>query len=697
MSSSTSSITTSTNSNGALSVSGLSSGLNWQTTVQQLAQAERAPETAWQQQQQNINNTNSAFTIITSYLNNLQAAAQALEDPTIFTNAAATSSASTVATASAAAGARQGTYNFNIGTLATAASVAGTANIAAPLSATNDVSGVTVGAANFANPVTAGTFTVNGQQITIATTDSLQSVFNQISTATGGAVTASYDTSTDKITLSSANNITLGSAADTSNFLGAAKLYGNGTGSVSSTDTLGRAEINNVLTNAGLDLPINDGANSHVSTTNDVSGVTMSSANFGTPVTAGTFTVDGAQVTFAGTDSLQDVFNKISTATGGKVTASYNASTDRISLANSDSTDTTPITLGNPSDTSNFLTAAKLTANGSSSVTSSATVGSGAGAFQINGVTINYNALTDTTQNVLDRINSSGAGVTASYDVVNNKFSIVNNLTGALGISMSDTNGNFLAATGLADGNFSAGTNLTYSVNGSAPLTSQSNTIDATTSGIPGLSVTALAAGTTSVSVTSDTSAITTQVQNFVTAYNNVQSYITTNAATSKDANGKTVPGVLTGDLNAADLATKLRSLTFSPVSITGLSGTFSQLAGLGLNTNGTDNTVALDTTALSKALTGNLGSIQKLFTDPTNGIAKQLDSFVTGLTGNNGSLVAHQAALTQQSTSITTQIANLEKQITNDSANWTAAFQAMETASAQLNSELTYITKNFS
>jgi flagellar hook-associated protein 2 len=695
--SSTSSISTVATSTGALAISGLSSGLNWQATVQQLAQAERAPETAWQQQQQKINNTNSAFTIITSYLNQLQSAALALEDPTIFTNAAATSSVSTVATASAAAGAKLGTYNFNIGPLATAASLTGTTNIGQHLSATNDVSGVTVGAANFANPVTAGTFTVNGSQITIATTDSLQSVFNKISSATSGAVTASYDSTTDKITLASANNISLGSAADTSNFLGAAKLYPNGTGSVSSTDTLGRAQTGSVLTNASLATAINDGPNSHVSATNDVSGVTMSSANFGTPVTAGTFTVDGAQVSFAGTNSLQDVFNAISTATGGKVTASYNASTDRITLANSNSSDTTPITLGAPSDTSNFLSAALLSANGSSSVTSSSTVGSGAGAFQINGVTINFNALTDTTQNVLDRINSSAAGVTASYDVVNNKFSIVNNLTGALGISMSDTTGNFLAATGLASGTFNAGTNLTYSVNGGATLTSQSNTIDATSSGISGLSVTALTSGTTSVTVNNDTSAIATQVQNFVTAYNNVQSYITTNAATSKDANGNTVPGTLTGDLNAADLSTSLRSATFSPVSIAGLSTTFSQLASLGLNTNGTDNTVALDTTALNNALTGNLGAIQKLFTDPTNGIAKKLDSFVSGLTGNNGSLVAHQAALTQQSTSITTQIANLEKQITNDTATWTTEFQAMETASAQLNSELTYITKNFS
>ena len=87
-----------------------------------------------------------------------------------------------------------------------------------------DPSTVTVGAAGFSTPVTAGTFTVNGAQINIATTDSLQTVFNNIASATlaaGNQVTASYSATTDKITLTSSNGspIVLGSATDTSNFL----------------------------------------------------------------------------------------------------------------------------------------------------------------------------------------------------------------------------------------------------------------------------------------------------------------------------------------------------------------------------------------------------------------------------------------------------------------------------------------------
>lgn len=564
-----------------LSISGLASGFDWKSVVAQLAQAERAPEAVWARNQSKLNAKNSAFTNITSYLNQFQTAVKALKDATIYDSRSATSSTPTVATASASAATKTGAYNFNITQLATAASLAGAANISSHISATNDVSGVTVGAANFATAVTAGTFSVNGAQVTLATTDSLQAVFDKISAATGGSVTAGYDSVTDKISLTSASNLTLGSAADTSNFLQVARLSNNSSGSVTSNDTLGRVSSSAVLTGAHLATTVSDG-------------------------------------------------------------------------------------------------------------------GGGAGAFTVNGVSISFNAGTDTLQNVVDRINSSAAGVTADYDVVNNKFSLTNSTTGDVGISVADVTGNFLAATGLAAGTLAAGKNLNYSVNGGATLVSRSNTIDGTSSGITGLSVAALTTGATAVTVVGNTTAIQTNVQAFVTAYNNVQSYITTNAASTTDANGKVTAGTLTGDGNATSIASSLRANAFSPVSISGLSATFSQLANLGIKSNGQNNTVTLDAAALTSALTGNLGDVKKLFSDSTGGLAAKLDSFLTNLTGDSGTVVAHQASLTKQSTSIDTQVANLEKSIAADAAHWTNAFRAMETAQAQLTQELNYLTKNF-
>ena len=557
-----------------LAISGLASGFDWQTLVSQLAQAERKPESIWSATQTKINSQSSSYTIIKSYMTQLQSSVQALKDPNLYNNRSASSSSATVATATSASGGMTGSFNFNISTLATAASLTGTGNVSAPLNTTNDVSALTVGTANFSTAISAGTFTINGAQINVATTDSLKTVFDNIAAATGNAVTASYNSSTDKITLISASNITLGSAADTSNFLQVAKLYNNTTGSITSNDTLGRANTSQLLSSVSLATAVNDG-------------------------------------------------------------------------------------------------------------------GSGAGQFNVNGIAINYNASTDSVQNVLDRINSSAAGVTASYDVVNNRFALANKTTGDVGISLQDVTGNFLAATGLSGGTVNSGTNLNYTVNGGPNLVSQSNTIDSSSSGVTGLSLAALTTGSTTVNVGADTSAIQTNIQNFVNYYNNVQSYIDTNAASSTDSTGKVTAGTLTGDVDAGNLASNLRNNIFSSVSITGLSATFSQLATLGIKSNGYNNTVTLDSTALSNALTSNLSDIKTLFTDSTNGLGAKLDKFLTDTVGDSGTLTAHQTALVTRSKAIDTQIANQEKVIAGDSAFWTKEFQAMEVAQSQLTQEL--------
>ena len=52
------------------------------------------------------------------------------------------------------------------------------------------------------------------------------------------------------------------------------------------------------------------------------------------------------------------------------------------------------------------------------------------------------------------------------------------------------------------------------------------------------------------------------------------------------------------------------------------------------------------------------------------------------------------KASLTVQTNNLTTQIANLEKKITSDSAHWTSEFQAMEQAQAQVTQQLSYLTQ---
>jgi flagellar capping protein FliD len=148
--------------------------------------------------------------------------------------------------------------------------------------------------------------------------------------------------------------------------------------------------------------------------------------------------------------------------------------------------------------------------------------------------------------------------------------------------------------------------------------------------------------------------------------------------------------------MDAANIVSTLRSTSVAQVP--GLTSSLDQLADLGIQTNGQDNTITLaDSSALDTALQNNLNTVQSLFSDPTNGIATQLDTVITSFIGDSGSLTNHQTTLTNQSTAIDTQIANLEKVVTADSNKWTTEFEAMEQAQAQVNQELSYLTQQVS
>ncbi|HVM59861.1 MAG TPA: flagellar filament capping protein FliD [Verrucomicrobiae bacterium] len=589
---SNSSSSSSSNSSGtsqlSLALSGLESGLNWQTLVTEIEQADRAPETTLQNQQTTIQSQVTALGTLISALKTVQSDVTALKQYALYDARSASVGDSSMLSASAYNGTNTGTYTINIGQLATASVQNGTTNIAGTLNSSNDVSSLVLANASFSQPITAGTITVNGKQITISTSETLQQVFDAISTATNGAVTGSYSatgTNADEITLSSSSPITLGSTTDTSNFLQVAQLY-NGSkpsNTITSANKLGSVQLNATLANANLAVPI----------------------------------------------------------TGNS---------------------------------------------------------SGNGSFSINGVTFNYNINSDTISGLLNEINSSNAGVIATYDNVNNRFILTNASTGNLGISLQDgANSNFLGATGISGGTLTAGTNLQYTINGGGQRVSYSNTIDPTNSGISGLTMTALNKGITTVQVQADTTALSSAITQLVTDYNSAQSAIATQTAITTDSSGTVTSAALASDPTAMNLGTQLRQALFGQLS--GLNGTINQLSQLGFESNSTDNTLTQsDPTELANALSNNLSAVQDFFTNSTNGLATSLGKTLTSLVGNvfgaTGSLVNEQNSLSKQSSNITGQINTIEQSVLAEGQRLTNEFVAMENAMAQVNSNQQFLTQ---
>ncbi|KAB2653631.1 MAG: flagellar filament capping protein FliD [Verrucomicrobia bacterium] len=562
-----------------LGLSGLASNLDWRTLVDQLSNAERVPQTRLRTDQSTIARQNAAYAAIQTSLESLQTRVQSLNSTALFDTRSTTTSDEKMSSATASAGATIASYAFNVTRLATAAKRVGTSDVGSSLNATNDVSGLLVSAAPFATTVTTGTFTVNGKQITIGASDTMQTVFDNIQAATGSEVAASYDSVADRITLSSANPIVLGSATDTSNFLQAAKLNNNSSGTVTSTTQLGVVKLSGAL----------------------------SSANFTTPIADG---------------------------------------------------------------------------------------GTGTGEFKINGVSITF-TMADTVTGVLKRINDSPAGVTASYDAVNDRFVMANKVTGDIGVALEDVAGNFLEASGLTTGTLARGQNLLYTVDGGGQMTSQTNTITETSSGITGLSVTALATGASTITVASDTTVIKTAINDFIAEYNKVQSIIDAQTASTTDAKGKVTAGILANEGDADDIGTRLRRAVTGEVS--GLAATLNQLEDLGILSNGTDNSVKLDKEAkLDKALAENLTTVRNIFADSSNGLAKKLNTYLESIIGDSGSLITRQANNTKQSAAIDVQIADLERIVLSNRDRMLQSFVAMETAQSNANQQLSFLKQRF-
>lgn len=483
---------------------------------------------------------------------------------------------------SAATDTAVGNYQIAVSQLATVARRQGASDLGTQLSATSDVSALTIANLPIGSAITAGTFTVNDQQITVALTDTLQSVLSAIATATAATsnpITASYDETTDKITLTGSGEVVLGAANDTSNFLAALKLGNNGGPSVTSSGKLGT-----IKTNAGL-----------------------ANANLTTPITA----VDG----------------------------------------------------------------------------------SGNGTFSVNGVAIAYNINTDTLSSIITRINQSTAGVTAAYDASADRMTLSNKTTGDVGIGLSESAGGLLAALGLTTGGTLVhGQNAEFTLNGGAMLTSASNTLDATSHGITGLNITVTTEETQTIQVAADAKGMRSRIDDFISKFNAVQSFLDTATKITTDSQGKVTAAALSGNREIQAWGSSLRSIAFGAIS--GLSGTITRLENLGIDfKSSTSQLQVTDGTKLDAALRDKSSEVSAFFQTTTTGFAEKFKTFLTGVAAQN---TTQQTNLNRSNTSLTKQIADIERRLTQQRALMEAAFIKMESAQSTLQSQQAALTRAF-
>ena len=646
-----------------LNVSGLASGFDWKSMVDQLTNVERSPQRRMRSEQADIRAKNSAYTKLKSELDSLKSLSKGLKDADFFDTRKVTSSESHI-TASATAGTSSGDYNFEIYQLATSAKQLGASDVGGSVSTSSAMSST-----GFSIPVTAGTVTVQGKQVTVSTDDSLATTLAAIKTAVGGSF--DYSISDDKVTLSDASAIVLGSASDTSNFLQALRLNANGTTSITSGAKLG-----------GIDL-----------------GKTPAEANFtdGAGASSGSFKINGTTISWDSSATISDILDSINSSEAS-VYANYDTVNDRFLLTNKTTGDI-GITLEDV--TGDFLAKSRLLTANSGSLSRGKNL-----LYKVND-----NGPLESQGNTIDQNSSGIQGLSVEATKAN----------GASKISSVDTSGETVTtesshgystgeavtvySPGTSPGGLSTGTtyyvrvlsSTSYSLHTTkANAEAGSSSVDLTSAQTGDVYLLSNNPQKSTVTVQADNDAIKTKIADFIAQINKVQSLISSQTASSTDADGKVTLGVLAGEsLVSMTITSDMRAK--STGDVTGLTGTITRLESIGYTSSGYSNQISLSSSSdLDTALRENLGQVKSLFTTETYGLGTSMYTYLDSLLDDDGSLATTQTNLTNQVKSIDQQIADHERRVQMNRDTLIRSFVNMEQAQSKISNDMSFLMSRF-
>lgn len=323
-------------------------------------------------------------------------------------------------------------------------------------------------------------------------------------------------------------------------------------------------------------------------------------------------------------------------------------------------------------------------------------------------------AYTDTPQGVVDAINNDtnaiAAGYTATY------------LNGA--VSIKGPTGNTQQIAIQADGN--PGFGISSGISIQAPTQSASDaqvTVDGMdyvrstntiTDIFPGLTLNVLgksplladgsAQSTATVSIGRDTTALTTNINNLVTAYNDAVSMM--NVVTDPKSTVDTYGATLVGDTTIQSIKRQLRSMFSAPSTATG-AATSSVYAlwqmGFSFDQKGV---LSVDSTKLNTALTNNFSDVVRAFTNNSenslltsntgNGIAGDAVKTLTDMLGNSGVIKQHSDNATSQNTKYQTNLTNLQTRMDALLVRYQKQFSSMDSIVGKITGQKTSLKSSF-
>ncbi len=312
---------------------------------------------------------------------------------------------------------------------------------------------------------------------------------------------------------------------------------------------------------------------------------------------------------------------------------------------------------------------------------------------------------TDTLEDVRQKINEAGAGVTASIvtDATGSKLVLRSTTTGqanAFRVNVADADGSEDAA-GLSRLSYDpangvgqmsrtqAATNAEAVIDG-ITVSSATNKVEGAVEGVT-FQLTGKSTSAVDLAVVNDSTAMKTDVEAFVKAYNDLATYLANQ--TKYDSATKT-SATLQGDSGANALRAALRGLGSATA---GSSSVFDRLAEIGLDPQ-SNGTLKINSAKLTTAL-ASPAELQKMFS--LNGAGTEDDGFAQKIKNWSETLLAFDGAITTRTSSLQSQItANTKKQtafeerMTTVEARLRAQYSALDTKMGTLSALSTYVTQ---
>lgn len=341
--------------------------------------------------------------------------------------------------------------------------------------------------------------------------------------------------------------------------------------------------------------------------------------------------------------------------------------------------------------------------------------------FTINSVDFEFKK-TDSLLTVLNKVNSSNAGVTLSYSTITDKFTMVAKEEGTgENIVISEQQGNLLTAFGLTTGaEKTEGKNAILTVNDQVIIRS-SNSINIDGVKIDLLNTTEAGADPIKITMEADADSLLEPIKKFVEDYNSMMDLI--NGLTKEKAysdyeplteeqkeemteeqikkwEDKAKSGILRSDRILNSITSKLQSIIYGSAVEGGISLYNLGITSAGYNENGK---LKIDETKLKEALASKSIEIRELFTSD-EGIGNKMNDIIlgaiktSGVKGSRGTLVEVAGVLattsdTENNISKSIERTNkvietLQKKLTAEETRMWSRFTAMEKALQQLNAQ---------